>query len=219
MDECLANAIRRYVNQISILAINEVEISKNDSPLYDETIAHRIGLIPLKTEGSNNAKFELNAKGECFVFSKELKGTSKIIYDEMPITFLKKGGKLTLVATTKLGKGVEHSKFSPGIIFYRNMVKIEIDKNCPKEVISTCPKKILELKENKVIVKDCEKCYSCDACVEFCKKQNKDVIKIIPTNELLITIESFGQIDIKDIFKKSVEILIKDLSKIEKKIK
>lgn len=45
-----ANAIRRSVEEIYALAINEVEIFKNDSALYDEFLAHRIGLIPLKTE-------------------------------------------------------------------------------------------------------------------------------------------------------------------------
>ena len=48
ISDSLANAVRRYINQIPILAIDEVEIYKNDSPLYDETVAHRIGLIPLK---------------------------------------------------------------------------------------------------------------------------------------------------------------------------
>jgi len=46
----LANSIRRYVNQIPVMAIDEVEISRNDSPLYDETIAHRMGLIPIKKQ-------------------------------------------------------------------------------------------------------------------------------------------------------------------------
>ena len=44
----LVNAIRRSVNEIPILAIDELEITKNDSALYDELIAHRAGLIPLK---------------------------------------------------------------------------------------------------------------------------------------------------------------------------
>jgi DNA-directed RNA polymerase alpha subunit len=39
MNETIANSIRRYIGQIPVLAIDEVEISKNDSALYDETIA------------------------------------------------------------------------------------------------------------------------------------------------------------------------------------
>jgi DNA-directed RNA polymerase I and III subunit RPAC1 len=77
IDESLANAIRRYLNQIPIFAVNEVVIEKNDSPLYDETIAHRIGLIPLKIEKKpekKNLKLNLNVKKEGVVYSNELKG-------------------------------------------------------------------------------------------------------------------------------------------------
>jgi len=35
IEESLANAIRRYVYQIPIVAVDEVEISRNDSPLYE----------------------------------------------------------------------------------------------------------------------------------------------------------------------------------------
>ena len=42
--ESLANAIRRSVSEIPVLAIDEVEIFKNDSALYDEFLAHRLGL-------------------------------------------------------------------------------------------------------------------------------------------------------------------------------
>ena len=68
IEETLANAIRKYLNQVLIPAIDEVEISKNDSPLYDETIAHRIGLIPLKTNKISSEKtpikLRLNVKKE-----------------------------------------------------------------------------------------------------------------------------------------------------------
>ena len=56
MSISLANAIRRSVLEIPIMAIDEVEIVKNDSALYDEILAHRIGLIPLKTDKSINEK-------------------------------------------------------------------------------------------------------------------------------------------------------------------
>ena len=49
-NESLANAVRRSLSEVAILAVDEVEIFKNDSALYDEVLAHRIGLIPLKTD-------------------------------------------------------------------------------------------------------------------------------------------------------------------------
>ena len=55
-NEPLANAIRRSVSEVPTLAIDEVEIFKNDSALYDEVLAHRFGLVPLKMEKSMNSK-------------------------------------------------------------------------------------------------------------------------------------------------------------------
>ena len=138
IEESLANAIRRYVNEISVLAIDEVEIFKNDSPLYDETVAHRLGLIPLKmdknTDEDTKSKLKLEAKKDGFVYSGELKGPEKVVYDKIPITSLTKGQELSLVAEIKAGKGKEHSKFSPGLMFYRNVLELKIDKNLYNEL-------------------------------------------------------------------------------------
>ena len=218
-NESILNAIRRYVNQIPVLAVDEIEISKNDSPLYDETIAHRIGLIPLKNENKVKGKLKLNVKKEGIVYSDELKGDIKVIHDKIPITLLNKSQELELVANVKAGKGSEHSKFSPGLIFYRNVFEIKADKNCPKEVIENCPRNILKLKDGKIIVEDDFKCDSCEACVEFCKKNGKESIEVVPTKELLVTLESFGQLSVEDMFKKSIEVLKKDLAELSKKIK
>jgi len=218
MSESLANAIRRYVNKIPVLAIDEVEISKNDSPLYDETVAHRLGLVPLKGK-TKEATLKLKSKGRGMVYAKDLKGNAEIVYGEIPITFLKKGEEVDITANAKLGIGVDHSKFSPGLMFYRNIVKIDVDKNCPTEVIDRCSKNILKVESGNVVAKNEENCDVCEACTEFCKKKGKDSIKIIPTKELLVTVESFGQLDVKDIFKSSIEILKKDLAEVGKKIK
>ncbi len=222
ISESLANSIRRYVSHILTLAVDEIEISKNDSPLYDETIAHRIGLIPLKTNKTINGKIEINfdldSQKEGFVYSGEMVSSEKnaeVVYDKMPITILPKGHELKLKATAKAGIGREHSKFSPGMIFYREIFNVKLNGNCPLELIDICPKKVFEEKNNKVVVKDSQKCDFCEEClIKF-----NDKIKIEPTKEVLITVESFGQIPPKEIFKKSIENLKKDLSDISKKIK
>ncbi len=222
IDESLANAIRRYVDHVPVLAIDDVEISKNDSPLYDETIAHRLGLIPLKTDKTVNEKtseqISLIAKKEGIIYFEDMKGKISPVYDKIPITVLKKGQELEILATAKAGKGSEHSKFSPGLLFYRNLIKVKIDKDCPREIINACPRKVFGLEAGKVVVIDENRCDMCEACVDLSRKIGKKCIELTPTGELVVTVESFGQMNEKDIFKKAIEILKSDLKEVSKKI-
>ena len=49
-----ANELRRLcLNGVAIYAIDTVDVLSNSSVLADEGIAHRLGLIPLKTELSS----------------------------------------------------------------------------------------------------------------------------------------------------------------------
>ena len=222
IEESLANAIRRYIDQIPILAIDEVEISKNDSPLYDETIAHRIGMITIKMDKSITEKsveeLALIAKKDGVIYSEELKGKVSPVYDKIPITILKEGQELEILATAKMGKGSTHSKFSPGFMFYRDSIKVKIDKDCPKEVVNVCPQRILVLENGKVTINNEEKCDMCEVCTDFCKKKGKNSIELTPSKELILTIESFGQISEEEIFKRAIEALKEDLKEFAKKI-
>src|SRR3989338_10437468 len=126
IEDSLANAIRRYVNNMPILAVDEVEIIKNDSPLYDETVSHRIGLIPLKTEKSGkkeHIKIKLSSDKEGMVYSKEIKGDAKPVHENIPITFLNKGQELEFEAVAIMGTGIEHGKNKINVQRKRNKRK------------------------------------------------------------------------------------------------
>ena len=221
VEKSLANAIRRYVDQIPILAVDEVEISKNDSPLYDETVAHRIGMIPLKMDKTINEKssepLSLIAKSDGIIYSGDLKGRVSPVYDKIPITILKKGQEFEILATAKVGKGSQHVKFSPGLMFYRDSIKIKLDKDCPKEVVNVCPQGVFKLENGKVVA-DEEKCDMCEACTDYCRKVGKNSIELIPSEELVSTVESFGQISEEEIFKRAIEVLKDDLKEVAKKV-
>jgi len=221
ISETIANSIRRYMNQVPILAVDEIEISKNDSALYDETVAHRIGLIPLKMEGSvakKPKKLKLDVKKEGMVYSRELKGSPAVVYKNIPITLLNDNQELQLVATVKAGTGSEHSKFSPGLMFYRNVVEIIIDKEFYEEIKKVCLGVEISEKGNKITIIDNKKREITDVCEGIADKDKKK-IEINPTGELIITLESFGQISVEDILKKSIEALKKDLTSVAKEIK
>jgi DNA-directed RNA polymerase subunit D len=103
-------------------------------------------------------------------------------------------------------------------MFYRDVVDIKIDKECPKEVVNACPKGIIKVDNGKVCVIDENECDLCEECIDFCRKKGKEGIQMVKTGELMITLESFGQISTEDMFKKSIETLEKDLNEVSKKI-
>lgn len=128
------NTLRRLVmGEVPVMAIELVEITKNDSILYDEIIAHRLGLVPLVTDidsyklvsdeeiekqeylAQSSVKLTLKAKGPCVVYAKDLSSKDpkvKPVYPEMPIVKLLDGQEIELEATAVLGKGKAHVKWS-----------------------------------------------------------------------------------------------------------
>ena len=122
-----ANALRRIcLNGVPIYAIDTVDMMINSSVLADEGIAHRLGLIPLKTElsavqqnnESDKIMFTLDS-GETSesrtILSGELKSQDDIvkpIADNIPIVTLAPGQRLNIEAYARLGRGTEHAKWN-----------------------------------------------------------------------------------------------------------
>ncbi len=219
IDESLANAIRRYLNHIPIIAVDEVEIFKNDSPLYDETVSHRIGLIPLKMSKAlkKNPLLKLSSKKEGFVYSNELGGEIEPVYDNIPITYLNKGQELEFNATTVSGNGTEHAKFSPGLMFYRNVNEIIMDKGLAEEVKKMCPNSNISEKGSNVIILDNGKYQVEDVCESISEKRGKKA-EVNKKEGLILTLESFGQLNPEEIFGKAVDELKKSLSAVSKQL-
>ena len=217
----LANSIRRYFNNIPILAIDELEISKNESPLYDETIAHRVGLVPLKAgKGKVSDKIELNVKRQGVVYSGDFTGGPEPVSGKVPLTTLDKGQEIKFKATLTKGKGIDHSKFSPGIMFYRNLVSLTVDKEFYDEIRRVCPDHEIKEKGQKIVIKDDMAKEIADVCEGIANKAGKKA-EIEESEELVVTIESFGQMKTKDIFLEAINVLrsdLKDISKGAKKI-
>ncbi len=214
-NESLANAIRRSISEVPTLVIDEVEIFKNDSALFDEMLAHRLGLIPLKTEKSTTSKtkidFKLTKKGPCTVYSGDLKGSADMPFEKIPITILNENHKLELIATARLGIGREHAKHIPGLCFYRHILEVksspEIDKIVQNSKGAIKPEK----KGAKWL------CDLNDA--ETNEVMRKDKEAITDSSELVFVIESFGNMPAKEILTKSIKALEDNLEEFEKLIK
>ncbi len=214
-NESLANAIRRSISEVPTLAIDEVEIFRNDSALYDEVLALRFGLVPLKTEKSMSSKTKIDIKlsktGPCTVYSGDLKGDAEVIYEKIPITLLNDGQKLELVATAILGRGIEHAKFTPGLCYYRHILEVKSSPEIDKIVQGS--KSIIkpEKKGSKWV------CDLNESEVEEITRLDKDAVAT--ANELLFFVESYGSMEAKDIFAKAIDTLAENLDEFEKSIK
>ena len=132
-----ANALRRIcLNGIPVFAIDTVDIIENSSVLPDEGLAHRLGLIPLKTDLS---RFNEPSKCDCHsetgcsnckvmlvldsgdsdvtrsIFTSDLSSEDdsvKPTADNIPIVQLAPGQKIKLECYARLGRGIEHAKWN-----------------------------------------------------------------------------------------------------------
>lgn len=58
VDTSIANALRRVMMaEVPTMAIDLVEVKENTTVLHDEYIAHRLGLVPLRSENAANFNF------------------------------------------------------------------------------------------------------------------------------------------------------------------
>jgi DNA-directed RNA polymerase subunit D len=238
-NDATVNTIRRLViNEVPTLAIEDVKFIKNTSAMYDEYIAHRLGLLVLKTDlksynlpqeckckGKGCAQcqlfFKLKAKGNSTVYAEELVSRDpkvSVVYPKTIILKLLQKQVLDIEAKAILGKGKDHMKFSPGVVYYQGVPEIKVN-NCKlcKTCIDICPKKILKIVGNKINVTDNLKCDLCMACVEKCPNEAIQVKG--SKKDFIVNIESFGQLTIKEMLTKAIDVFDEKLSEFSKLLK
>lgn len=234
------NTWRRLIlDAVPSLAIEDVTVKKNSSALYDEILAHRLGLIVMKTDvKSYNPQSEckckgkgcqmcqvhmtLSAKGPKTVYAEEIKSKDPkvvAVHPKTPVVELLDGQEIDLNMVAIMSDGKDHSKFSPGLLSYRAYPSIKID-SCQNtnEVEAACPKNVFETSGGKLKVKDLEACDICMACVDACRP--KDGIKVEGSKtDFIVTLESWGQLSFKEIMDGTVERFDKKLTELGKLVK
>ncbi|MFQ5883898.1 MAG: DNA-directed RNA polymerase subunit D, partial [Thermoplasmata archaeon] len=225
----LANALRRtLVSDVPRMAIEDVEfhlgpIRSEDgkeyesvTPLFDEIISHRLGLIPIPTdlglfefrdkckdckgEGCPNCTimYALNKKGPCTVYSGDLEPVGdpklKVTDEKIPIVKLDEGQAVLIYATAVLGTGKEHAKwqvaYGVGYKFYP-VIKVDQKKwDGDETCIEVCPTDVFKIEKGKITVKNSEVCILCMLCEEACGKGCVEIDK--DTSNILFQFETDG---------------------------
>lgn len=145
-----ANALRRFcLNGVPVFAIDTVDIIENSSVLPDEGLAHRLGLVPIKTDlsrfnepskcdcqsetGCSNCKVMLvldsgDTDVSKTILSEELTSEDdsiKPVSDKIPIVQLAPGQRVKVECYARLGRGREHAKWNASNV----ATLIETDKD------------------------------------------------------------------------------------------
>jgi len=218
------------------MAIEEVEFIKNNSILYDEILAHRLGLIALSTDiktynlpdqcsckGKGCAKctlkLTLKVKGPCSVYASDIKSRDpkvKPLHPKTLIVKLFKDQELEFIATAVLGQGKQHSKWSPGLIFYSYMPNLTVNNNSKRfdELKHMYPPQIFNKsgKIDKALIMESNLVDACDGVCE-------DLVRIdYDKTSFIFNIESWGQLTPREMVIKAVELFNEDLDYFAKKL-
>lgn len=220
-----ANALRRVAkNEVPTMAIEYVDFEENTSGMFDELLAHRIGLIPLtfdtavynlksecKCSGKGCSKCEvtlvLEKQGPCIVKSGDMKSTDNSVLPadkDIPIIELLENQRLKFEAVAQLGLGIDHIKWQASNVGYQYVpiVKVNSEKADPK-IVDICPTHVFDKKDGKVKVVAEDKCILCMRCVET----SEGVSVSADDTSFVFNIESVSGLTIKEILNKSLDIL------------
>lgn len=246
----LANAFRRIIlTEVPTMAITEVLFVENDTVLYDEMIAHRLGLIPLTTDLKNyNLPDECSCGGQgCTlcqaqlmcevhaeneprnVYTKDLESMDPKIRpttDNLLIAKLGKKTSLVFEAYAQLGRGKDHAKFQPVCsVGYKYFPKVTIDnsKFSSEEEIDTFLMKDhtkLFTKENGKLGIVKDYWQGPDFTDSIMGLAPPGAIVIeFVPNKYVFTVEGSGALPLKEVFTRATEVFLEKLDELEEQLK
>jgi len=231
-DVYFVNSLRRVMlAELPKLAIDDVIIYDNTSALFDEIISHRLGLIPIPTDlpilafrkeckcggkgcPSCTVRYTLSKEGEGIVYSGDLQPehpSYAITETTIPIVELTKDQRVILEVEAVLGRGRDHAKWQVVLApRYRMETIITVDKkrmNDVKAFIEELPKDLVELKGDKLEIKDVSKMSVLETYIQK-NKEDYIIMKKDPT-KLTFSFETDGSMSAKAALQESISILTK----------
>lgn len=229
-----ANALRRIMmSRTPTMTIEDVEIRKNNSVMYDEILAHRLGLLPLKTdlqsyemrkageEGNarNQCVFTLKAKGPGMVLASALKPKDpaiKPVYQETPLVHLLKGQEIELEATAELGVGKQHAKWSPCHVWYTFESEVTVNNTSKlfEQFKEKYPPQVFD-KSGKLDKKAILENDLVDACAGVCD----EIVRVDYNKEnFIFHIEAWGQLTCDELTEAAVQSFNMILTELEENV-
>jgi len=227
------NALRRFSQDyVPTLAFEDLEISANSSGLYDDIVAHRIGLIPLTTDLSsytlvhegeevsamNSVLLTLKASTPGYVTSGAFTSKDpkvKPAFEEIQVTYLIGDQEIALTGLAVMGQGVKHVKWSPCNAFYtyEPIIKVNNASKDLKAVLNKYPSSVVE--NGKIV----EKAINTPALIDACDGISDAVTVSYNNANFIFTVESFGQLAPNEILGEAIVQFNKQLDELKSLVK
>jgi len=242
VDVAFANALRRtMVSEVPIMTIDDIFYFDNSSLIPDEILAHRIGLVPLKTDLDAYVLPEdcdCNAELGCpkcrAVLTMDVEATDNnvtvysgdLVSEEsvapastrIPLAKLAPGQAIRFEAYAQLGQGKVHVKWSPvSMCVYQNVALVPgKDKASRQECLDACGPTAAAAEGDHLKVIDIQEFESCDKCRDLVS--HKEIMDNLKPNEFLFTVESNGALRPERIVQEAVKILKRKLGSMTEKV-
>jgi DNA-directed RNA polymerase subunit D len=229
-----ANSVRReMISGVPTLAIDDIRIYDNTSVLFDEMIAHRLGLIPLRTDLRSHvpteecscqgagcptctATYTLSVEGPRTVYSRDLipqDSASGPVHDDIPIVKLNEDQKVVIEARAHLSTGRDHAKWQATTACgYKNYPVIAIDEQCDGcgMCVDECPRGVLGTEDGKTVVleghlEDCSLCRLCERACLSASIGAESSIRVNPDpTRFIFSVEGDGSLPVLQILSTAV---------------
>jgi len=235
------NALRRtMLSQVPKLAIEDVTIYDNTSALFDEMVAHRLGLLPIPTdlnlfvrrnectcngEGCPNCTvlFTLSKEGPSTVYSGDLVPAAdakfRVVDPKIPVVKLLEGQRIMLEAGAILGSGIEHAKWQcVNAVGYQEYPTVKVQGAIPaatlEKIQRTAPAGALAVEGSSLRVVDAVKAAAYLRSVkELYELENVEVGH--EADRWLLRVETDGALSPVVALRKAVSILMEKLKTVE----
>ncbi len=226
----LVNSLRRIlITDVPVLAIDRVIVLDNTTVMYDEVLAHRLSMIPLKTNLEKLPKIEecedeLVDPSLCQVrYQLSVKASDQVVsvyakdlipddpdfapvYPDTLIVKMSKGQVLSIEAYAKLGRARDHAKWQACLASYYYYPKVQLlnprDERCAS-CLESC--KGIAKKNDEYVITDPLQCTfdNWKTCEEAC---SGSLVVDWDEDKYVFWVENYGNMSMVNLLKEAFRV-------------